>query len=59
MIDFEVNEIRTFIRLSNLTLDFDSSFTFYYDETNNIKTFYVKEDDFNYSFHSNIITPES
>ncbi|MEL7600247.1 MAG: DUF3800 domain-containing protein [Proteiniphilum sp.] len=55
MIDFEVNEIRTFIRLSNLTLDFDSSFTFYYDETNNIKTFYVKEDDFNYSFHSNFV----
>ncbi|MBB4038233.1 hypothetical protein GGR21_004165 [Dysgonomonas hofstadii] len=55
MIDFEVNEIRTFIRLSNPTLDFDSSFTFYYDETNNIKTFYVREDGFNYSFHSNFV----
>lgn len=35
--------------------DFDSSFTFYYDETNNIKKFYVRESDFNCSFTANFI----
>jgi hypothetical protein len=37
------------------TADFDSSFTFYYDETNNIRKFYVREIDFNSSFNSNFV----
>ncbi|NEP70424.1 MAG: hypothetical protein F6K25_02365 [Okeania sp. SIO2G4] len=37
------------------TADFDSSFTFYYDETNNIRKFYVREFDFNESFNSNFV----
>lgn len=53
--DFEINDIRTPIKLLNPTLDFDSIYTFYYDETNNLKKFYVKEDDFNYSFCSNFV----
>jgi hypothetical protein len=37
------------------TADFDTAFTFYYDETNNIKKFYVRENDFNYTFTSNFV----
>jgi hypothetical protein len=37
------------------TADFDKKFTFYYDETNNIKKFYVRENDFNYTFTANFI----
>ncbi|MBD2437496.1 DUF3800 domain-containing protein [Nostoc sp. FACHB-110] len=37
------------------TADFDSSFTFYYDETNNIRKFYLREIDFNSSFAANFV----
>lgn len=37
------------------TADFDGAFTFYYDETNNIKKFYVRENDFNYTFTANFV----
>ena len=37
------------------TADFDSAFTFYYDETNNIKKFYVRENDFNSTFTANFV----
>jgi len=37
------------------TGDFDSAFTFYYDETNNIKKFLVNEEDFNVPFSSNFV----
>jgi len=55
MINFEINDIMDSVKIMNPTLDFDSEFSFYHDETNNIKKFYVKEDDFNYSFHSNFV----
>jgi len=55
MIDFEVKDIIEVTRIMNPYLDFDSSYNFYYDETNNIKKFHVKEEDFNYSFHSNFV----
>ena len=55
MIDYEIGEIRMIIKLSALTADFDGSYTFYYDETNNIKKFYVRESDFNYTFTANFI----
>lgn len=35
--------------------NFDSSFTFYYDETNNIRKFYVRKTGFNYSFDANFV----
>lgn len=37
------------------TADFDTAFTFYYDETNNVKKFYVRENDFNYTFTANFV----
>lgn len=48
-------EIRNFTKLMTPTGDFDSAFTFYYDETNNIKKFLVNEEDFNVSFSSNFV----
>ncbi|MEA4905171.1 MAG: DUF3800 domain-containing protein [Petrimonas sp.] len=55
MIDFEISEIRTVTKMLAPTADFDSAFTFYYDETNNIKKFYVRENDFNYTFTANFV----
>jgi hypothetical protein len=55
MIDFEISEIRKFTKMIAQTADFDSAFSFYYDETNNIKKFYVRENDFNYTFTANFI----
>ena len=55
MIDFEISEIRKFTKMLAPTADFDSAFTFYYDETNNIKKFYVRENDFNYTFTANFV----
>lgn len=55
MIDFEINRMRTVTKTLAPTADFDSAFTFYYDETNNIKKFYVRENDFNYTFTANFV----
>lgn len=55
MINFEVSDIRKMTKMLTPTADFDSSFTFYYDETNNIRKFYVRETDFNSSFNSNFV----
>jgi hypothetical protein len=55
MIDFEISQIREFNKIMAPTADFDSAYTFYYDETNNIKKFYVRESDFNYTFTANFI----
>lgn len=58
MIDFEIAELQedlVFSKLLNPKLDFDTPYTFYYDETNNIKTFYVRENDFNYTFTANFV----
>lgn len=55
MINFEIAQIRRYTKLSEPTADFDSKFVFYYDETNNIKKFYVRENDFNYTFTSNFV----
>ncbi|KUK57879.1 MAG: hypothetical protein XD81_1352 [Bacteroidetes bacterium 38_7] len=52
MIDFEISQIRTFTKKFAPTADFDSTFTFYYDETNNINKFYVRENDFNYTYNT-------
>ena len=58
MIDFEIAEIEAanqFARLLNPRVDFATPYIFYYDETNNIKTFYVRENDFNYTFTANFV----
>lgn len=58
MINYEISMLNAMIienQLYNSRLDFTSPYTFYYDETNNIKTFYVKENDFNYTFTANFV----
>lgn len=55
MTNFEISDIRKFTKLLAPTADFDTAFTFYYDETNNIKKFYVRENDFNYTFTANFV----
>lgn len=55
MIKYDVNDFRSFTLLTNPTLDFDAVYTFYYDETNNIRKFYVKEGEFNRSFQDNFV----
>tara|TARA_R110002012_G_scaffold245126_4_gene420124 strand:- start:9419 stop:10549 length:1131 start_codon:yes stop_codon:yes gene_type:complete len=52
---FEINELRETTKLMAPFADFDLERTFYYDETNNIGKFYVKETDFNTAFDSNFI----
>lgn len=52
---FKISEIRKATKKIVPKADFDSSFTFYYDETNNIKKFYVREYDFNYTFTANFV----
>ncbi|MEX2484732.1 MAG: DUF3800 domain-containing protein [Brumimicrobium sp.] len=54
-VPFELGGVRNMAKMLAPTADFDSVHTFYYDETNNIKKFYVKENDFNYSFTANFI----
>jgi len=55
MIDYEISEMREFAKLMAPSANFDVAYTFYYDETNNIGKFYVREDDFNTGFAANFI----
>src|SRR5690554_25057 len=55
MIEFEISDIRKATKMIAQTADFDSAYRFYYDETNNIKKFYVRENDFNYTFTANFV----
>ena len=55
MTNFEIGEMREFTKTLAPKADFDGAFTFYYDETNNIKKFYVRENDFNYTFTANFV----
>ena len=55
MKDLEISDLRNTLKQLHPHLNFDGSYTFYYDETNNIKKFRVREEDFNYSFHSNFV----
>jgi hypothetical protein len=55
MVNFDVSDVSRMTKMLAPTADFDSSFTFYYDETNNIRKFYVREIDFNSSFNSNFV----
>ena len=51
----DVREVRKHWKQLNPEADFDKSYTFYYDETNNLKKLHVRKSDFNYSFTSNFI----
>lgn len=51
----EINEKREHLVNMFQEADFDKSYLFFYDETNNLRKFYVKEEDFNSSFSSNFI----
>ena len=42
MIDFDVSDVRSMAKMLAPTANFDGSFIFYYDETNNIRKFYVR-----------------
>lgn len=55
MKEIEISEIRKFMKLIAPTADFESAFTFYYDESNNIRKFYIRENDFNYKFTANFV----
>jgi len=54
-IDFEVSEIREATKAMDANIDIDSKFTFFYDESNNIRKFHVKENDFNSPFEGNFV----
>ena len=51
----EANEFRPIYKFMNPNADFDKTYTFYYDETNNIKKLHLKKGDFNYAFSSNFV----
>lgn len=55
IIDFEISKARELTKMIAKNVDFDTKFIFYYDETNNIRTFYVRENDFNQTFTANFI----
>lgn len=55
MVTFDIGEIRMHTKMLAPLADFDGAYTFYYDETNNIRKFYVRELDFNSAFTDNFI----
>ncbi len=55
MIRFEIEDLNNGIKAMNPNIDFDLKYKFYYDETNNIRKFYLKESGFNYSIDSSFV----
>lgn len=55
MTTFDVGEIRKYTKMLAPSADFDGVYTFYYDETNNIRKFHLKEYDFNSAFSNNFV----
>jgi hypothetical protein len=58
MINFAIAEMEAanqFAQLLNPRVDFATRYAFYYDKTNNVKTFYVRENDYNYTFTANFV----
>ncbi|WP_295937311.1 DUF3800 domain-containing protein [uncultured Alistipes sp.] len=53
--NFEIGDIRKATKLMNPDCDFDVNYTIYYDETNNIKTFYIRESGPNYDHNANFV----
>jgi len=55
MIDFNIKEVRDLMVLMNPEADFDGEYSFYYDETNNIKKLSISEEGYNNTLDSNFI----
>lgn len=55
MLSFDIREIRKYTKMLAPKADFDGVYTFYYDETNNIRKFYIREQDFNSTFTDNFV----
>ena len=55
MVTFDIGEVRRCTKMLAPLADFDGEYTFYYDETNNIRKFYLKEYDFNSAFSNNFV----
>ena len=55
MVSFDIGEIRKYTKMLAPSADFDGAYTFYYDETNNIRKFYVRGTDFNSAFTDNFV----
>lgn len=55
MKEINIQQVREWTRLLAPGADFDSPFVFYYDETNNIRKFYVRQNDFNATFTANFV----
>lgn len=51
----EISMIREFTILTNPQADFDSSYTFFYDETNNFRKLKISEDGFNNPLDANFV----
>jgi len=58
MITFDIGDVRKYTKLLAPSADFDGAYTFYYDETNNIRKFYLRETDFNSTFTDNFVLGE-
>ncbi|BCK86787.1 hypothetical protein MIZ01_0553 [Sideroxyarcus emersonii] len=52
---FDIGDIRKYTKRSAPLANFDGAYTFYYDETNNIRKFHVREFDFNSAFTDNFV----
>ncbi len=53
--DYEIGKLREFAILANPNADFNTSCTFFYDETNNFRKLKVREFDFNNSLDANFV----
>ena len=53
--DYEIGKIREVTMLTNPSADFNTSYTFFYDETNNFRKLKVREFDFNNSLDANFV----
>lgn len=55
MVTFDISDIRKYTKMLAPSADFDGAYTFYYDETNNVRKFYLREADFNSAFTDNFV----
>jgi hypothetical protein len=55
MVTVDISDIRKYTKMQAPSADFDGAYTFYYDETNNIRKFYIRETDFNSAFTDNFV----
>ena len=53
-IDYDVTQIRKDVKTINPNIDFDLQYLFYYDETNNPRKFFNRENGFNSKLGSRI-----